>query len=184
MEEIVGRVSRHLGLIEKPQDLWLWNGNYAPSGWGVEPMNAFNMVKDIRPVLAIVDPLTSINAEIEEKNSIATNHYKEWRKVIKETGVTVCGIHHLRKHQGQEAPPALSDCSLRQWFLQARGARALINGCDVRVGLDSPRRSRIITNPNGRKRRRLPLSFAASDVCAAKSARYISLASSMRMATR
>jgi hypothetical protein len=37
-----------------------------------------------------------------------------------------------------EAPPALEDGNMRLWFNQARGASALINGSDIRLGVEEP----------------------------------------------
>ena len=140
VEEIVGAVSKHLGVIAPPDDLLLWNFNDCPPNFGQSGHTAFDLIRDTRPSLAIIDSFTALYPDIEETNSAATTEYKKFREVIRECGCTILGSHHLRKPSAQagNAPPSLEDGSVRAWFLQARGARALINGSDTRLGVDEP----------------------------------------------
>jgi hypothetical protein len=49
-------------------------------------------------------------------------------------------VHHPKKPSDKpdQRYGSLEDGNVRMWFHQARGARALINGCDVRLGVDEP----------------------------------------------
>ncbi len=150
VDELVGRLSRHLGLVEKPDNLLLWNFNDAPPKW--EPTQLGSMIRDAKPVWAIIDSLGAYAPEIEEKSSNVTRVYQEFRERIRE-GTSITGVHHLRKPSSKpdEAPPALQDDPHR-WFLQARGSRALINGCDVRIGVDNCRGAKQISSVDGKLR--------------------------------
>ena len=59
---------------------------------------------------------------------------------MRECGTSVMGVHHLRKPSSDtgNAPPPLEKGDCRNWFLQVRGPRALINGADIRLGFAVP----------------------------------------------
>ena len=150
VDELVGRLSRHLGLTEKPDDLLLWNFNDAPPKW--EPSHLGSMIRDAKPLWAIIDSLGAFAPEVEEKASNVTRVYQEFRERIRE-GISITGVHHLRKPSSRpdEAPPPLQD-DPHGWFLQARGSRALINGCDARIGVDHARGAKQISSVDGKVR--------------------------------
>jgi hypothetical protein len=150
VDDLVGRLSRHLGLADKPEDLLLWNFNDAPPKW--DPTLLGSMIRDAKPVWAIIDSLGAFAPDIEEKAGNVTRVYQEFRQSIRE-GTSITGVHHLRKPSSKpdEAPPPLQDDPHR-WFLQARGSRALINGCDVRIGVDHCRGAKQISGVDGRLR--------------------------------
>ena len=56
---------------------------------------------------------------------------------MKDCGTTVIGIHHIKK-PSEDSPKSLDGPDFRKWFLEVRGPRALINGSDVRLGVDTP----------------------------------------------
>jgi len=147
VDNLTTRLSGHLGLDQRPENLLLWNYNDAPLAW--TPEDLAGMIRDVRPTWVVIDPLTAYAPAIEEKSSHATTIYQELRTIMRECGVSITGVHHLRKPSGkpEEALPPLEDDPHR-WFLQARGARALINGGDVRIGLDRLGRTRREINGN------------------------------------
>lgn len=149
VDDLVDRLSRHLKLAGRPDDLLLWNFNDAPPRW--EPTQVAAMIRQARPVWVIIDSLSGFAPEIEEKSSIATRVYQEFRKSISECGTSISGVHHLRKPSSkkEEVPPPLQEDPHR-WFLQVRGTSTLINGSDIRIGVECPRRAKQFEGSDGR----------------------------------
>lgn len=135
VDDLTDRLAQHLGLLKKPDDLLLWNFNDAPSNW--QPSQLADMIRDAQPAWVIIDSLSAYSPDIEEKSSNVTRVYQELRKIIREVQTNVTVVHHLRKPSSkpEEAPASLQDDPHR-WFLQARGTRQLVNGADVRIGVD------------------------------------------------
>jgi KaiC/GvpD/RAD55 family RecA-like ATPase len=132
---IITNLSQRLGVDEPPNNLHLWNYNDCSEKFGQVGETAFNIIRAVGPKLVIVDSLTGLYPDIEEKNSLATKYYQELRTVMRECDTNVLALHHIKK-PSDPPPTSLEDCGVREWLLQARGARALINGCDVRFGVD------------------------------------------------
>lgn len=133
VDELVTRLSRHLGLPATPPELLTWNYNDAPRWAGG---HLIEMIREARPVWVVIDSLSAFAPECEEKASNVTQIYQIFRKSISECGTSITVVHHLKKPsvKPQEAPPSLEE-SPRQWFLQVRGSGNLINGSDVRIGI-------------------------------------------------
>jgi len=98
------------------------------------------MLRDVRPALAIIDSLAAYKPQAEEKNSDAGRMLREFRDVARDVGTSTLMVHHRRKmpRKADESAGPLENANLRQWFQDARGASALINGSDVRLGVDAP----------------------------------------------
>ena len=64
---------------------------------------------------------------------------------MSKTGCTVIGVHHTRKtdSENRRDNESLDLADVSEWFQQARGPRVLINGSDVRLGIDKPAKSHI-----------------------------------------
>jgi hypothetical protein len=135
VDDMIARLSGHLGLANAPENLRLWNYNFAPPRW--KPEELANMVRETRPVWTIIDSVGAYAPEIEEKASIVTRVYQEFRKIIRECQTAITVVHHLRKPSARldESPPPLQE-DPKGWLLQARGSRALINSSDARIGVD------------------------------------------------
>jgi hypothetical protein len=129
---IVERISSHLGLPSPPADLYLWNYNDCSDPWQIE-----DLLKEIKASLVIVDPLTAIFPSIEENTAKATEAYQRLRTLMSEIGCAVIGVHHVRKSDRMQGHSHLEQANQSSWFQEARGARALINGSDVRLGVDA-----------------------------------------------
>src|SRR5215467_7679332 len=99
-----------------------------------------DILHDVRPTLAVIDSLGSYDPHAEEKNSAATLMLQKFRSLLREYGTTTLGVHHRRKQarNGEQSAGPLESADLRQWFQDARGASALINGSDIRLGVDGP----------------------------------------------
>jgi hypothetical protein len=140
IHELVERISTHLGLSKPPDDFYVWTLNDCLPRYGQPGNNLMNMLKDLRPDLAIVDSLGSYRPEAEEKNSTATLLLQEFRCLARECGTTTWGVHHRRKQsrKADESAGPLERANLRQWFQDARGASSLINNADIRLGVDEP----------------------------------------------
>jgi hypothetical protein len=139
-QEMARRLCEHLGLSAVPPEFYFWNYNDCSNLYGSPGNTIFDMINLIRPSLTIIDSLTAFQPQIEEKNAIATEVFQSFRRAIRDWGTTVWGVHHTKKPSTKpgEAPPALDEGDGQKWFLQARGPRALINGSDVRLGVDLP----------------------------------------------
>jgi len=140
VDTLIRQLARHLqiDLSGLSESLLLWNFNDAASDW--RESTTSEMVRNIRPHLLVIDSLNSYYPEAEEKNFYAVRVLKDLRSSARECQCTILLVHHIRKPSSKpdERPLPLEKANLRQWFLQARGGRALINGTDVRVGVDEP----------------------------------------------
>jgi hypothetical protein len=168
---LLSRLSGYLQLDDIPEDLLLWNFNDLNGEWS--PDDLANMIRHVRPSWVVIDSLTAFAPDIEERPSNATRVYQEFRKIAREHHTSITGVHHIRKPSSkrEEAPPPLEEDPHR-WFVQARGSRVLINGCDVRIGIDLHRKRRANLLPDtsevslviggfGRVRGMLPTMFVA-----------------------
>ena len=118
----------------------LWSLNDCGLHFGQAGHTILDMLRDVRPMLAIVDSLSSYCPDAEEKNSSATQMLKDFRLVARECGTATVLVHHRRKQprKAEESAGPLENANVRQWFQDARGASSLINGCDIRLGVDAP----------------------------------------------
>ena len=125
VDEMISRLTQHLGLEKAPEDLYLWNFNDISSEYSRH--TALKMIREFKPKLVIIDSLTGYHPEIEEKNALAMRCFQEFRTIIQECGCSILGTHHIRKPSDipKARPPPLEDATLRHWFNQARGPRVL-----------------------------------------------------------
>ena len=135
VDGIVSQVSKCLG-VAAPNDILLWNLNDIDSRPSLEVL-----IKEANPAWIIVDPLKAFYADIENKTENVTKVYQELRRLMQVRKCSITGIHHVRKpsQDNNHERPSLDGPNFREWFFQARGARELINGCDVRLGVDLTR---------------------------------------------
>jgi AAA domain len=140
MVELVGRVSRHLGLAEPPnENLLLWSLNDCDQRYGQPGHTLLDMLHSVRPSLIIIDSLSSYSPEAEAKNPTANTLLRDFRqRVVSDCGTFALFVHHRRKLSTKPTENAgpLATANLIRWFQDARGASALINGADVRLGVD------------------------------------------------
>jgi hypothetical protein len=139
-DDMVTRLIQYLRLAGKPHDFLLWNLNDAPAKWGQPGYKALDMIREVRPALAVLDSLTAFHPGIEGENKTAMEVFQQFRAVIRERGTSTICIHHPRKpsEKPEYAPRPLENEDPRRWFMRARGCRALVNGSDVRIGIDEP----------------------------------------------
>ena len=140
VDDLLTHLSNYLGLTEVPEDLLLWNQNDSSPKWS-QWGGVTEMIRDCRPRLAIIDSFGSCYPEAEEKNSKTTKVFQEFRSVARDCGTTIVAVHHRKKPPDdyRNAPPPLEGPgNPRPWFHQTRGASALINGSDIRLGIAVP----------------------------------------------
>lgn len=136
--DLAHSLQQHLGLSDLPEGaLKFWS--YNDCATGEETRDAIHdLIVTFRPSLVIVDSLTGYYPEIEERNANATQGIQSLRQAMRATDCTIVAVHHLRKPSNMpNAKPPRLEHGPHEWFLQARGARALINACDVRLGLEA-----------------------------------------------
>jgi len=141
IDELVEQVSRYLGLSAPPEDLLhLWTLNDCQPLYGQAGHTLLDMLRDVKPALAIIDSLASYRPKAEELNSDSTAMLQEFRGLARDCGTAVLLVHHRRKQprKADESAGPLESANLRQWFQDSRGASALVNGSDARLGVDLP----------------------------------------------
>jgi AAA domain-containing protein len=143
VHELIERICRCLGLPGMPseENLLIWTLNDCPPRFNQIGHTLLDMLRDVKPVLAVIDSLGSYNPEAEEKNSGATRMLQEFRHLARDRGTASVFAHHRRKQsrkEGESVGPLETTIRLREWFQDARGASALVNGSDVRLGVDAP----------------------------------------------
>ena len=138
--QMIGQLMKYLKLPKAPKGLQLWNYNDCSEGWSKDDLES--MIKDSKSDLVIIDSLTALYPDIETKNDTAKALYQNFRRLMRTYDVSILGVHHLKKpsENPKASKPSLEGDDWRNWFLQARGARALINDCDIRLGVDLPRK--------------------------------------------
>jgi putative DNA primase/helicase len=145
VDTIISGLMRHLGLTTRPTSrrLLLWNFNDPLLEGRFKREDVLQMVRDFRPSLAIVDSLSSYHPDAERNNPAAARTLRELRATIRDSGASIICVHHIRKSSTKknEAPEPLEG-DMRRWFQEPRGAGALINASDVRIGVAEPRSAR------------------------------------------
>jgi KaiC/GvpD/RAD55 family RecA-like ATPase len=136
VDDMLDRLAKCLELSVLPDTLWCWNANDARMQLGV--LGLSDLLNELKPALLIIDSLSAFRPNAEDKPKNATGLMQEMRRYVREHGMTVLVVHHLKKSstKREEARPELEDAQLPRWFLEARGAGALINSSDVRIGID------------------------------------------------
>ena len=174
VHELIERICRYLGLPEPPadDDLLIWTLNDCSPNYGHQKYTLPDMLREVRPALAIIDSLAGYKPQAEEHNSDANRMLREFRDLMREVGTATLLVHHRRKmpRRADESAGPLESASLRQWLQDARGASSLINGTDVRVGVDEPDTSAVqkddvalVLRGLGRIRGEIGPSFLARD---------------------
>jgi hypothetical protein len=136
---IIGRLAKHLGLPVAPPELVLWNVNDCLPTWGGTGHTGLDLIRDLKPGLVFIDPVSALYPEIEKSNPDATMIYQKFREVIRECACSIVNLHHPRKDSVLATPVSLEDDNFRVcWFQRVRGAGVLVNGADIRLGVDRP----------------------------------------------
>src|ERR1035437_6942663 len=137
--ELIRRITSHLGLSQPPDNFLVWNLNAAEGNW--QRNRPTDIIRSFKPDLAILDSLTAFSPKIENRNSNATQVVLKLRQLSGEVGSAIWGTHHLAKPSPRKdrMPEPLEKCTnVRNWLFQARGASALVNATDVRIGVEEP----------------------------------------------
>ena len=139
-DTLVERLTTYLEIDDRMKEsvernLFVWTYADAPPG----AMGYSQMILEVRPDLVIIDPLSSYNSLAEEQNSTAADVCQHFRKLSREVGGSIIFVHHLKKPTNDPGGTGrLEGENLTRWFCQVRGASALVNNTDVRIGVDAP----------------------------------------------
>jgi predicted ATP-dependent serine protease len=120
------RLAKHLNLSSLPTDLLCWNLNDLTPLWMKNGYGFGDLIKDVHPVLTIIDPLGSQFPLAEEKNAAANQTYAALRAIMRTERTSFLNVHHLRKPGEKSGGVHLADGNIHDWFKQARGASSLI----------------------------------------------------------
>jgi RecA-family ATPase len=93
--EIVRAVSTHLGLLEPPNNLLLWNANDPDSEH--EGRSPDDIIRQSGADLVLLDPLVTLYSGFSEKYADVDAGYAHLRAMSAETGCSIIGLHHPRK---------------------------------------------------------------------------------------
>ena len=140
---IVERQASFLGLDGIPPELNFWHYSDCGDRYGNNGETLLSAIVERKPAVAIIDSLSAFNPLMEDRNPVATQALQKLRGVIRDSGTTIVLVHHLKKPstRADDAPTPLELAKASDWLKQARGASALINGADVRLGVDLIRRN-------------------------------------------
>ena len=130
--KICSALARHVGASRDSKDLLLWNSNAC-----TEPYTLPALVAEAKPVWVIIDPIKAFYPKFETDPNAAIEVYNTLRAIKKSGGCAITVVHHIKKPGDVPVPP-LDGADPKPWFLQCRGAREIINGADMRLGLDVP----------------------------------------------
>jgi len=139
LDEMLARLKKHLNLVISPADFLCFNINDCAPSWLKNGYGLVDLIKDVHPVLTIIDPLGSPFPKAEEKNDAANQLYTTLRGVMRKERTSIMLVHHLRKPSEERGGARLEDGNIRDFFKQARGASSLITGVDLRLGVDLPK---------------------------------------------
>jgi hypothetical protein len=137
------RVSRFLGLGTVPENFIRWHVDDCAARFGQPGHTIEDIIRDWskatsdRPKLVMIDPLRRWLSQVENAR-FADQEVQKAHKLMRETGVAVAGVHHLRRvtSETSRSIPRL-EVDPRTWVTEmSRGAQALINSSDVRLGFD------------------------------------------------
>jgi hypothetical protein len=165
MASTTSSLIKHLGITtDLPNFLTLSLNDTGPR-WS-QPSALTQLVKSVNPVLVIIDTVSTFWPGIEEKNADASKKYSELRALISLTGCSFILVHHLKKIPDDGRIPLEDSPNPRSWFAAVRGASALVNNADVRLGVDLPSGSSIrskavelVIGGFGRVRGTIPLTY-------------------------
>jgi hypothetical protein len=139
----VNAIAGYLGVSREVLDanLVLWNVN-TTSAWSVKS-ELTTYVAAHKPDLVILDSFGSFRPDAEEKNSAANRELQKMRKLLSTYHVGFFVLHHLKKENDNAPPLPLEDVEpVQRWFQRVRGASAVINGSDLRLGAELSRKHR------------------------------------------
>jgi hypothetical protein len=93
------------------------------------------MIRDIRPLIAAIEPLIAFNPEMEREAQTARAGLDELHEVGAETGSAIWIAQHPKKENPDPklVEPITGDFD--RWCEQMRGSGELINAADVRIGM-------------------------------------------------
>jgi len=142
------RIAKFLGLEAVPENFIHWHVDDCAARFDSAGHKVDDIIRDFskgnwsksetnRPKLVIVDPLRRWLSRMEDAR-FADQEVQKAPELIRETGVAVAGVHHLRR-VNVEASRFIPNLEVdpRTWIAEmSRGALALINSSDVRLGFD------------------------------------------------
>jgi hypothetical protein len=136
---MVAQIAKHLGLSKVPDDLLLWNLNDVPENWGSNGCGLEEAISEAMPDLVVLDPLNATFKQLEQDNTAAGGVLQELRRLMRGYDSSFLGVHHRRKFDPRLVTKEASleySADLRRWFDNARGPGIIINGSDLRLGIE------------------------------------------------
>jgi len=127
---LLEQISRAAGLPDVPKNIQVWSPNWdtrtLESSYGDALMKRLDREK---AALSIIDTLRSFFPDMEKETDATVARYNQLRKM----GGANVFVHHLRK-MSNDADRLVEDP--HHWLQNAAGSHALINGTDLRLGVE------------------------------------------------
>lgn len=135
-QDTLANVSRFVGLKSPPLKFLVWSPNFGgpPEANTWLWRSLLTRVEVFRPKLVIVDPLRAFWPDAEEKTASAIRMIQQQREAARKYKCTWINVHHPRKRNFQNPVSLVNDRF--EWFQEAAGSRALVNGTDSRLGVE------------------------------------------------
>lgn len=130
LADMIDNLLIHLGLPEAPETFRVLH--FPESTFTVS-----HAIRELSPVLVIIDALRGYNPSAEKDNSSAAACIAQIQKVAETAHCTFLLLHHTRKTDKKEPGPKLSACGTVDWLQEAAGGRALVNQTSARFGVES-----------------------------------------------
>jgi hypothetical protein len=135
---LVRTISTYLRLKEVPKNFHVWSPNWDSGMVGIDYSRALFEKAEwngFEPEVVFVDPLRVFFPEADLKRDVAMTNLKKMRRAANGK-ITWFIIHHTRKPNADDPPPAIED-NPHTWFHEVAGQHAIINHVDTRLGVEA-----------------------------------------------
>ncbi len=138
VDTMIKTLSQFQGLASPPEQLLCCNANDPEASSTITGNCIPAIIRKEEPALVVIDSLSAAFPGAEEKNSAASETLATLREAARSSGTSVVFVHHLRKANVDSSfyAPRLGVSDIQSWFAQVRGASALINNADIRLGIE------------------------------------------------
>ena len=125
-----------------PDNFLYWNGHDKPKDWD-DRRSVFDMIRELRPKLVIIDTMSKAFPWIEEKNSDANELINALMDVVSPIDASVILTHHFKKNTGV-TDKKWASMTVQEKMSFSRGASSVEKGVDLRLVVEKPSNTQTI----------------------------------------